>query len=573
MALKDVLQTLEDVPSLRMALNTFERPSEQLANYVNWVLPADRVTLETGLSVLSGYLARRSAAHSCILPSEAAAADLRSTLSAGGIALDKLRVLTGDCVTATHDLATDSIDSIILSCSPAFPAYFAACHESLRLLRAGGRLILRGVGIWTVEQLKNHLRIDPRFVGFSAIAPDAVVVQKAAATQDTEWFEQPYVVLNSAAFDSQAVARARRESLRVQMRIFSNLAKDTDTGKAERQLSTRLPDVGLAGYYGFGNYGDEMFRTCFELGLPDFRLRMMHDMPRRPFFLGDKAARVRRVDAVLIGGGDLVIPGYWNGLYFEEEYLEKPVFIHGVGVPRTGGDAKVIDRLRAFVQHANLRYFNVRDVESRDWIEKHLKPRCEVEVSPDIVFGFDLPAPRPTGAGSRLALVTRMTKGGTPEDFQPLRALTQEARRRGIHVSLVIAGAGQIADDDYADAVTRGLAVAEIVSCETMEDVTEAITACDIVVSMKFHGCVIGILAGRPTFGLLKSDKFVNLYRYLGLETMIMSYNDPKVATLLDIPARAIDADNLAALQRGAKAAMARLRTVMGEEFQRTMSC
>ena len=84
MAFKDVLQTPEAVPSLRIALSTFERPSEKLANHVNWVLPADRLKLEMGLSILSGYLAQRSSAHTCILPSSAAATDLRSTLSAGG---------------------------------------------------------------------------------------------------------------------------------------------------------------------------------------------------------------------------------------------------------------------------------------------------------------------------------------------------------------------------------------------------------------------------------------------------------------------------------------------------------
>ncbi len=162
MTFDSVMKTLEDVPSLRMALNTFERPSEQLVNYVSWALPANRVTLETGLSILSGYLARRGSSHRCMLPTEAAATDLGAALSAGGVTLETLQVLTGDCPAALHDLATGSIDTVILSCSPAFPAYFAVCHESLRLLRVGGRLILRGVGIWTVEQFKNHLRIDPR---------------------------------------------------------------------------------------------------------------------------------------------------------------------------------------------------------------------------------------------------------------------------------------------------------------------------------------------------------------------------------------------------------------------------
>src|SRR3712207_7576927 len=34
-----------------------------------------------------------------------------------------------------------------------------------------------------------------------------------------------------------------------------------------------------------------------------------------------KARKMERVDAVVIGGGDLIIPGYWTDLYFENEFL------------------------------------------------------------------------------------------------------------------------------------------------------------------------------------------------------------------------------------------------------------
>ena len=95
--------------------------------------------------------------------------------------------------------------------------------------------------------------------------------------------------------------------------------------------------LGLVGYYGFGNYGDELFREVFEASFPGDRVEVLHDSPRAPWFSEGVAPAVSRVDRVIIGGGDLVIPWARSELYWRREYLEKPVHIAGVGVPTWGG--------------------------------------------------------------------------------------------------------------------------------------------------------------------------------------------------------------------------------------------
>lgn len=50
--------------------------------------------------------------------------------------------------------------------------------------------------------------------------------------------------------------------------------------------------IGLVGYYGFGNYGDELFRIVFEEALSSYELVVLHDVPKRPYFLEDKAKRL-----------------------------------------------------------------------------------------------------------------------------------------------------------------------------------------------------------------------------------------------------------------------------------------
>lgn len=548
---------------LRAAVSLHPMPSVELTNHAIWLIPRERKTVEIGVSILSIYLARHATEHICVAPSQSVADGLARVLAENKIAAGALAIRAAEGPSGLVDIPDASVDAVVLSCTPAFPAYFAWCHEALRILRVGGRLIVRGAGVWTIDQFKNHLRVDPRFIGWTLIAPDAIQVLKEAETQSVAWTKQPFVLVNSTLLDDKTARRAKAQPLHAGLETYSTVAAEAAERKSHRE---RLPQIGLIGYYGFGNYGDELFRTCFETGLPNVRLHVMNDLPRRPFILGDRRDRVDALDAVLIGGGDLIIAGYWPDPYFDEAYLRKPVFIHGVGVPRwLGGDPRVIGRLREFMQHANVRHINVRDVESRDWIETHLKPRCPVEVSSDIVCGLDLSNAAPAARGApTLALITRRIKVDN-ETFAGLRGLVRDAHAKGFFVRLVIAGAGMIGDDDLSDALTRELGCDEIVPTANVEEATAAIVAADVVVSMKFHGCVVGLMAGKPTFGVVNSNKFENLYRALGLDHMMVSFTDLEVAGILDRPRSAVDPTRLAAMRDDARAAMARLGARIAE--------
>jgi polysaccharide pyruvyl transferase WcaK-like protein len=324
--------------------------------------------------------------------------------------------------------------------------------------------------------------------------------------------------------------------------------------------------LGLSGYYGFGNYGDELFRQAFAQGFAGHELALLHDLPRRPYYLSDKAAKVAAVDAIVIGGGDLVIPGYWTDFYFEEEWLARPVFIHGVGVPRwTGGEAPVIRRLRAFFQHPNVRHINVRDAESKAWVEKHLAPAVPVELSPDLVWGVGFEAER---AGARkgppgkpvFGLITRR-QGVDPKAYDALAGLLRDAQSRGYHTRLIVAGTGLVGEEDLDDARRVNLPADELAVGETVEDVTEAILGCDVLASMKFHGCIVGNANRIPTFALLTTDKFVNFYRAAGIEDRLVFYGDARAQKLLEKGVPPPLSEAVVARERdGALAAMARLR-------------
>jgi polysaccharide pyruvyl transferase WcaK-like protein len=548
---------LSRIASLREILAEYGAPTARLADFMGYNIRDGYETLELGVSALSISIARHAKLHTCIVPSDAAAEEMHALCTELGIMPERLRLLVGENPEAAAGLPANCFDHVILSAPFTFPGYFAAAHAAFRLLKPNRRLTVRGAGVWSVDQLRNFLRIDPAWDGYEIVAEDAIAVTKQAASRSGGWRGQPYVVLNSTALPSGSMARSLAQE--AQIRNFSNSVEALQASKRAAPATRR---AGLVGYYGFGNYGDELFRQAFEAGLPEIALPMLHDIPRRPYFVEPKIRKVARVDAVVIGGGDLIIPGYWTDLYFENEYLVKPVFVHGVGVPRwTGGNPGVIKRMREFFQSPSLKFINVRDIESKEWVEKHLNPVISVDLSPDIVCGMELrTAPPKRKAEPRvLGLITRK-QDASEAQYRPIRALIERAKAQGYRVRLIIAGNGPVGEEDYDDARRRQLAVDEVSLTDTVEGTTAAIISCDALASMKFHGCVVGLMAGIPTIGLQTTDKFNSFYKMLGLEQLLCHYYKDELPDRLDEAAKPLPTERIDMLREGSRAGMARLR-------------
>ena len=137
----------------------------------------------------------------------------------------------------------------------------------------------------------------------------------------------------------------------------------------------------------------------------------------RPYFSRPVRDVVRDHDAIVIGGGDLLVPWGLGDRYWLTDYLRRPVHVIGVGVP-TWRPAKpqVVAALGDFLRHRNVRSITARDEESAAWIREHLRPRVEVASSADLVFALPLPA------------VERPAEPPDPRDRRPLAG-----RRRRLH--------------------------------------------------------------------------------------------------------------------------------------------
>lgn len=284
--------------------------------------------------------------------------------------------------------------------------------------------------------------------------------------------------------------------------------------------------VGLVGYFGWGNYGDELFLEVYRQWLGDtVELRVLHDVLQKPYFSRPIGEVLEGVDAIVIGGGDLVIPWTVSELYWRKEYLQLPVFIVGVGVPTWRGAAPhVIARMAAFFQHPNVRAINTRDQESRAWIERHLTPAAPVTHSADLVFGLELPRV-PSGSQPILGIVTR-DRNGEPDDLTQVRRLCERARAAGYALRHIVLGTGVVGARDRARADDLQVEGKHTVASDDISDLTRAIAECSAIASMKFHGTVVAAAYGIPSLVLTASNKSRNFLRMIERPELATSLTD-----------------------------------------------
>lgn len=292
-------------------------------------------------------------------------------------------------------------------------------------------------------------------------------------------------------------------------------------------------NVGLVGYYGWGNYGDEFFKDVLETELADCNFKVLHDLgPKGELILDNLEQNVAGVDVVMIGGGDLVIPFALSNLYWRQEFLAKPVVVYGVGVPRWGGyDADVVQKMREFFQHPSVRKVTARDQESTDWIAQHLKPSVPVVCAPDIVCAYQhhhvVPRDRTFG------LVLRHQGNGV--DNAKVRLILDAVRARGYQARLLMLATDKTLADDF-DTVCRlrDLGDVDIVVRSDLEAITNELLSCDRVASMKFHGCVVALSHNVPCLALSAANKFKNFYADLGKPEWVSSLADAQLAEKLE---------------------------------------
>ncbi|MFP5342913.1 MAG: polysaccharide pyruvyl transferase family protein [Candidatus Limnocylindria bacterium] len=322
------------------------------------------------------------------------------------------------------------------------------------------------------------------------------------------------------------------------------------------------PRVGIVGFYGPGNYGDELFLDVFRQHLGDARLSVLTQSPTSPMPPAPRAA-VRAQDAIVIGGGDLVVPWHANLRDWSPDYLRRPVHIVGVGVP-TWRDARppAVRALRRFFRHGSVRSIVARDAESGAWIREHLEPRVPVETAADLVFALRLPeVARPAGRPI-LGIVVRWRND--QDDFATVRAMAERGRSLGYRLRSIVLARGDVRRQDEAALARLGLPVDETVASDDLGVMSRAIGECTMLASHKFHGTVVATAYGVPAISMSTTDKNRNLLRRLGREAYVCAFDDPRLPELIVADPAPPDPAIVADMRHDAAASLASLRAHLG---------
>ena len=323
------------------------------------------------------------------------------------------------------------------------------------------------------------------------------------------------------------------------------------------------PVVGLVGWYGWGNYGDELFHEVFRENLePDVALRSVLDSNQRRQSGRRIGAHVRTSDAILIGGGDILKPSRTHDAYWHRSYLRRPVYVAGVGVPTWEAPVRqAVDRLRRFLTDPSVRFIATRDEESSAWVRETLAPTIPVATAPDLVCALSLPEIERPADPPILGIVVR--RRSTPDDLSQVRRLGERAREIGYRVRRIVLATGRTRVHDLEATRELGLPDAELVVSDNLAVLTRAIGECTVVASMKFHGVVVATMFGIPGLVLMPTAKNRNFMRRIGRPDLIAVYSAPDLAERLEAGLAPIPPEVRDELRGGAARILSEIRTLI----------
>ncbi len=296
------------------------------------------------------------------------------------------------------------------------------------------------------------------------------------------------------------------------------------------------PKVGLVGYFGWGNFGDELFVAAHREFLSDrFDLEVVHDLVEAPYFSRAAEKNLKSFDAFLIGGGDLVNPSVVSPLYWRNDYLDKPVFVYGLGVPQPNRKrSAAINHYKSFFESSSVKLTVMRDVESMRYFNYVMEPSVPAVTFPDAVCAMSMPVVEQKNDGDKILGVSIRSHRSVVGGYEQVRKAADTAREKGYRIRNIVMGTGSIGSADHEITKSFAREDEEIVYSEDLGTICEAIGSCNQLVSMKFHGMIVAALYGVPSLQLSATPKNRNFLRYIQRPDMSSNYSSEEL--YLQIP-------------------------------------
>lgn len=361
--------------------------------------------------------------------------------------------------------------------------------------------------------------------------------------------------------------------------VVSRLARTLVTKLDPRQLAlprrlkgpVQRPRLGLAGSFCRGNYGDELYVLNYQHWFGSWAdLFLLTRLRKPPYFRDIGSGSVDDMDAVVLGGGDLLCP-YREKIdrdFVNSDYLRKPLHVAGIGVElnRSDIDPTVLARWKEFLCDPAVASITTRDPGSAAWIEQHIAPRHRVGSHPDMVCALPLPpATRPDGPPI-LGLVTRHIKH--PKEYVLAAEAARVLASRGWRVRHVIGGVGRHGAKDLENSRHLEAPGKETFHSENLDDISRALGECSLVLSMKLHTTLVSVMYEVPTICLNPVVKARAFMQAAGCGDLVLAHNDRRLLSLIDEGVPPPPSAHVAKLRQDAGTAMVELGQRIWDDFR-----
>jgi polysaccharide pyruvyl transferase CsaB len=283
----------------------------------------------------------------------------------------------------------------------------------------------------------------------------------------------------------------------------------------------------VAGYYGFGNLGDELILSVLARQLKNTYFRpeivVLSSRPSHTrYYHGTRAVwrwnpfsvltQIFRADLLVLGGGGLLQDKtsfrsllYYIGLALTGVILRKPVFLYSIGVETV--QRPLSKWLLKKALSSRLIKITVRDQASADLLRSAGITDKAIFVHQDPVFSLsiDVPERKDPHSLKRILFIPRFP--APPEAnilYNDIRFLVEG--RLGVEL-----------DEGIFEPRVEKEFRPHAIAIETLSKMAELLAEADLVISARYHGLVLAALAGRPFIGIGDTQKVGRLCEALNM--------------------------------------------------------
>ncbi|KQR49625.1 hypothetical protein ASF87_02425 [Microbacterium sp. Leaf161] len=326
------------------------------------------------------------------------------------------------------------------------------------------------------------------------------------------------------------------------------------SGPSNHNLTAELrgvlkPRVGITGSLARGNYGDELYVRVYEHWLGQWAdLTLLTGLHRPWYFREIRTTQVDLMDAVVLGGGDLLCPyrEWIDPDFINPMYLRRPVHVAGIGVERDRPDidATVVERWTEFLTNPSVRSISTRDSGSTQWITEHIDPQATVATHADLVCALPLPPVEPPEGAPILGIVTRYVRD--PKDYRQLEEIAAAYIAKGWRVRHIIGGVEDHGRRDLENSENLRVEGKETFHSNYLDEITHALGECSLLLSMKLHTTIVATMYGVPTVSVHPVAKIRAFMATIGREDLVVEPTDPRLVQILengvpDVPMDRVD--------------------------------